>query len=103
MPQKCPHFEKIVSETACLIDHFATLSNQDCETIFNDRIFKPGLLFFLSTWTRPTFDHSEVKIDLYDYSLNRIVNKPYYSLRIKIYIMFMPIVPYSYIGVVHCI
>ena len=31
---------------------------------FIDRIFKPGLLFSLSTWTRPTFDHSEVKIDL---------------------------------------
>ena len=32
---------------------------------FIDYIFKPGLLFSLSTWTRPTFDHSEVKIDLY--------------------------------------
>ena len=31
---------------------------------FIDRIFKPGLLFSLSQWTRPTFDHSEVKIDL---------------------------------------
>ena len=30
-----------------------------------DRIFKPGLLFSLSTWTRPTSDHSEVKIGLY--------------------------------------
>ena len=33
--------------------------------VFIDRIFKPGLLFSLSTWTRPTFDHSEVKIGLY--------------------------------------
>ena len=30
-----------------------------------DRIFKSGLLFSLSTWTRPTFDHSEVKIGIY--------------------------------------
>ena len=33
--------------------------------LFIDRIFKPGLLLSLSTWTRPTFDHSEVKIGLY--------------------------------------
>ena len=32
---------------------------------FIDRIFKPGLLFSLSTWTRPTYNHSEVKIGPY--------------------------------------
>ena len=40
---------------------------------FIDRIFKPGLLFSLSAWTRPTFDHSEVKIGLYS-EINKILS-----------------------------
>ena len=33
------------------------------QLFYRSYIFKPGLLFSLLTWTRPTFDHSEVKID----------------------------------------
>ena len=43
---------------------FRNVIKSGLRDIFIDRIFKPGLLFSLSTWTRPTFDHSEVKIDL---------------------------------------
>ena len=46
------------------LGHFATLSNQDCDTIFIDLIFE-------YTWTRPTFDPSEVKIDLYTSEASR--------------------------------
>ena len=41
------------------------------DNFFIDHIFEPGLLFSLSTWTRPTFDHSEVKIGLYQ-RLNQV-------------------------------
>ena len=33
------------------------------DNFFIDSIFKPGLLFSLSTWTRSTFGTSEFKID----------------------------------------
>ena len=32
-----------------------------------DIFYRPGLLISSSIWTRPTFDHSEVKIGLYMY------------------------------------
>ena len=42
------------------------------DNFFISCIFKPGLLFSFSTWTRPTFDHSEVKIGLYRTIKNEI-------------------------------
>ena len=50
---------------------FQNLIKSRLRDIFLDRLFKPGLLSSLSTWTRPTFDHSEVKIGLYHLHINK--------------------------------